>query len=57
MPPITTARDHQHVAVLGEIMRLELGHAVLVLAGGHERIGAARDVAHRERRPANELAG
>ena len=39
----------QHVAILGEIVRLELGHAVDVRLR-RQRIGTLPDVAHGERR-------
>jgi hypothetical protein len=53
---IPAARDHQHVAIFGEIVRLELGHAVDVGFCG-KRIGALSDVAHGERRADDQLAG
>src|SRR5215813_9721244 len=50
------ALDHQHVAFLREIVRLELRHAVDVLARAFDRIDALEDVAHGQRRPDDGLA-
>jgi len=50
------ARNHQYIAVLGEVMGLELGHAV-DLCRSIERIGSLSDVAHGERRADDQFAG
>src|SRR5499433_976665 len=48
---VSYALDHQHVALLREIVRLELRHPVDVLARAFDRVDALEDVAHRQRRP------
>ena len=50
------AGNNEHVAVFGEVMRLELGHAI-DMGRGVERIGALADVAHGQRRADDQLAG
>ena len=50
------ALDHQHVARLREIVRLELRHPVDVSARAVERIDALQDVAHGQRRPGDAFA-
>src|SRR5436190_484595 len=54
---IRHALDDEHVAGRGEIVRLELGHAVDVRAGGLERIAALEDVAYGKRGPDDGGAG
>jgi hypothetical protein len=44
------ALDHQHVALLRQVVRLELRHPVDVVARALQRVDALQDVAHRERR-------
>ena len=51
------ALDHQHVALLRQIVGLELRHPVDVIARALERVDALQDVAHGQRRPDDGLAG
>ena len=53
MPPMLQvghALDHQHVALLRQIVRLELRHPVDVVARALQRVDALQDVAHGQRR-------
>ena len=45
------ALDDEHVAGRGEVVRLELRHAIDVRARGFERIAPLKDVAHGQRGP------
>src|SRR4029079_11318160 len=49
--------NHQHVTLLGEIVRFELRHTVDMLARAFDRVGALGDVAHGQRRPDDGAAG
>ena len=45
------ALDHQHVARLRQVVGLELGHPVDMIARAGKRIDALQDVAHGQCRP------